>query len=100
MTTNLLLPDLARDEGLRLHAYQDTKGVWTIGFGHTGREVHPGLVWTRPQAVSALMDDVGRVKTGLDTAIPWWTGLCDVRQDVLAELAFNVGFRGNQDGMP
>ena len=23
-------------EGLRLHAYQDSAGVWTIGWGHTG----------------------------------------------------------------
>ena len=24
-------------EGLRLKAYQDAVGVWTIGYGHTGR---------------------------------------------------------------
>ena len=26
-------------EGLRLTAYQDSVGVWTIGYGHTGPEV-------------------------------------------------------------
>ena len=26
-------------EGLRLTAYQDSVGVWTIGYGHTGRDV-------------------------------------------------------------
>ncbi len=26
-------------EGLRLTAYQDSVGVWTIGYGHTGTEV-------------------------------------------------------------
>ena len=29
-------------EGLRLDAYQDCAGVWTIGYGHTGRDVKPG----------------------------------------------------------
>ena len=26
-------------EGLRLTSYQDSVGVWTIGYGHTGPEV-------------------------------------------------------------
>jgi|HubBroStandDraft_3_1064219.scaffolds.fasta_scaffold137474_2 lysozyme len=29
-------------EGVRLTAYQDTGGVWTIGFGHTGPDVKQG----------------------------------------------------------
>ena len=28
-----------RYEGLRQKAYQDYGGVWTIAYGHTGREV-------------------------------------------------------------
>lgn len=47
------------DEGLRLHAYQDSGGVWTIGWGHTGPDVHEGLVWTRAQALAALREDLG-----------------------------------------
>lgn len=31
-----------RFEGLRLDAYQDCAGVWTIGYGHTGADVTPG----------------------------------------------------------
>jgi lysozyme len=30
-------------EGCRLEAYQDSVGIWTIGYGHTGPEVKPGL---------------------------------------------------------
>jgi lysozyme len=47
------------EEGLRLTAYPDAVGVWTIGWGHTGPEVHEGLVWTREQAVEALKKDLG-----------------------------------------
>ncbi len=36
-------------EGLRLKAYQDDAGVWTIGYGWT-HGVKPGMVWTREQA--------------------------------------------------
>ena len=28
-------------EGLELKAYQDSVGVWTIGYGHTGTDVKP-----------------------------------------------------------
>lgn len=37
-------------EGLRLQAYQDSGGVWSIGIGETGPEVKPGLVITPEQA--------------------------------------------------
>lgn len=46
------------DEGLRLKAYQDSGGVWTIGWGHTGPEVVEGLIWTREQCVEALKCDL------------------------------------------
>lgn len=49
------------DEGLRLTAYQDTGGIWTIGFGHVGPEVHEGLVWTLQQAVDAFNEDIGNI---------------------------------------
>ena len=54
------------DEGLRLEAYLDSGGVPTIGWGHTGPEVHEGLVWTREQAVEALKKDMGDVSTCKD----------------------------------
>ena len=36
-------PFLKEKEGLRLRAYKDIGGVWTIGYGHTGG-VHAGQV--------------------------------------------------------
>ena len=44
----ILISDLKRDEGLRLTAYKDTVGVWTVGYGHA--HVAPGTVWTQEQA--------------------------------------------------
>ena len=36
-----LLNQLMLMEGLRLEAYKDAAGVWTIGYGHT-QDVRPG----------------------------------------------------------
>src|SRR6185312_241898 len=97
MTTDNLTDDLKRDEGFEAIAYPDPKSggePWTIGYGHTGREVHRGLVWTREFAESVLAADVAAVKRGLDTALRRWRTLDDVRQDVLANLAFNLGVSG------
>lgn len=45
-------------EGLRLRAYRDPAGVWTIGYGHTGG-VKPGQVITRARAEELLRADTG-----------------------------------------
>lgn len=94
MTTAFLLPDLRRDEALRLAAYPDPlthAAPWTIGYGHTGREVHPGLVWTQAESEAALEADVAATEQGLTTALPWWRTLDDVRQDGVVNQAFNMG---------
>ena len=67
---------------------------WTIGYGHTGPEVHPGLVIVAGQAEMMLAADIAKVKQGLSTRFPWWTTLDDVRQDALVNMAFNLGVHG------
>jgi lysozyme len=97
MTTPLLFEDLKRDEGLRLKAYPDplSGGVpWTIGYGHTGIRIRRGVTCTLEDAEFWLEADVGFVEARLDAQIPWWRSLDDVRQDVLAEMAFNLGVLG------
>lgn len=76
-------------ESLRLKAYQDVRGVWTIGYGHTGPEVTAGLVWTQQQALQALQEDVSwAVKAVQDhVTIP----LLQNQFDALVSFTFNVG---------
>ena len=49
-------------EGLRLKAYKDSAGVWTVGFGTThykdGTQVKEGDVITQAQAHEYLMNHV------------------------------------------
>lgn len=90
----LLIEQLKVDEGLRLTAYQDTVGVWTIGYGHA--HVAPGTVWTQAQAEKALVEDVIEHSAKLAAALPWINDLDPVRRRVLQNMAFNLGV-GNAD---
>jgi lysozyme len=45
-------------EGLRLEAYTDSAGIWTIGFGHT-KGVYAGMEITDYGAAKLLIDDLG-----------------------------------------
>lgn len=94
MTTQFLSADIERDEGRKHAAYPDPlthAAPWTIGVGHTGREVHPGLVWDDAEIDAAKAADIAAVERGLDSAIPWWRQMLDVRQDCLANMGFNMG---------
>lgn len=52
-----LVDYLKRAEGCKLQAYQDAKGVWTIGYGHT-KGVKRGDRCTQYQAEQYLREDL------------------------------------------
>lgn len=79
-------------EGLRLKAYQDGAGIWTIGYGHTGPEVHAGLVWTEEQASVALLADMGEAQACVNKSVTF--AIAQHQFDALADFCFNCG-RGN-----
>jgi len=54
-------------EGLKLQAYQDVAGIWTIGYGHTGG-VQPGMTITDDQASQFLMQDLADIENQIDSA--------------------------------
>jgi lysozyme len=76
-------------EGLRLTAYQDSVGVWTIGYGHTGSDVRPGLTITQQQASDLLLKDVASAVATVNrlTTIK----LSQNQFDALVDFAFNAG---------
>ncbi len=76
-------------EGLRLTAYQDQVGVWTIGYGHTGREVHGGLVITQDQADLLLESDVAGAVTCVNRAVT--INIAQSQFDALVDFVFNLG---------
>src|SRR5690554_1412383 len=77
-------------EGLRLKAYRDPVGVLTIGYGHTGPDVHEGLVWSQAQADKALRDRLAReFVPGVLAVIKRSMRQCEL--DAMVDLAYNVG---------
>lgn len=64
---------------------------WTIGYGHTGPEVHRGLTWTLEQAEGALLLDIANHNDQLAAALPWVASLDPARRRVLQNMAFNLG---------
>ena len=85
-----LLAALKVDEGCRLIAYQDTVGVWTIGYGHTAG-VHPGQTITQAQADAWLTEDVASHNAATHRALPWLRNLDPVRRRVIENMGFNLG---------
>lgn len=92
MTRNItpfVLGKLKQWEGLRLEAYQDSGGVWTIGYGHTGPDVRKGLRITEARAEELLAADLSRFERGVNNGVK--VPLTDNQFGALVSFAFNVG---------
>jgi lysozyme len=76
-------------EGLRLTAYQDSVGVWTIGYGHTGSDVHPGLTITQMEAEALLLKDVASAARCVNQLVT--IPLTQNEFDALVDFVFNLG---------
>lgn len=82
---------IKKKETLRLKAYRDQgkKGIWTIGYGHTGPEVVEGLVWTEAQADVAFERDC--LDHELQTRKLLKVDPTQEQIDALTSLVFNIG---------
>lgn len=95
----LLIKELERDEGRVLHAYQDSLGYWTIGIGRLIDRRKGGGI-SNEEADYLKLNDIRKVKEGLDRRLAWWRTLDSVRQRVVMNLAFNLGADGLADKWP
>jgi lysozyme len=89
-----LRTQLIAEEGRRNTAYLDTLGIPTIGVGHTGPEVHLGLVWPDDLVDRTLDLDIAAKTAQVEAALPWLPRLNEPRQAVLLQMAFQLGTRG------
>lgn len=81
---------IAGFEGLRLTAYRCPAGVLTIGYGHTGPDVKPGLVITQQQAENLLAADLARFERGVSEMCAGLS-LTQGQFDALVSFAYNLG---------
>src|SRR5271165_5063255 len=78
-----------RFEGLRLKAYQDDGGVWTIGYGHTGKDVKPRMTITEAKADDLLRSDVHTAVDAVSRLVT--VPLTQGQFDALVDFVFNLG---------
>ena len=90
MNRQKLIETLTSDEGLRLTVYQCTAGKNTIGIGRNLDDV--GI--SSAEATTLLNNDIDKVQADLNDRLAWWTGLSENRQNVLANMAFQLGVNG------
>lgn len=87
---------LKRFEGLELEAYQDIAGIWTIGYGHTGDDVQPGMKLSEREAEELLRRDLKPREQAVSSAVK--VSLNQNEFDALVSFVYNVGaaaFRGS-----
>lgn len=96
---------LKQSEGLRLDAYDDAtsktigagegntvKGTLTIGYGHIGSDVKPGLVITKAQAEQLFNNDIKKYEDAVDLYFKTYNTYATQNQfDALVHFTFNVG---------
>jgi lysozyme len=81
-------------EGLRLKAYRDGGGVWTIGYGHT-KTAKPGMTISQEWAEKLLIEDVWFFERGVETLVT--VDLSQPQFDALVSFSFNVGLDQDDD---
>ena len=91
---------LANEEGVRLEAYKDIAGIWTIGYGNTyyedGTRVKQGDKITKDRALSLFRIIVKQFEDAVNSTI---TQAINQNQfDALVSLSYNIGisaFKGS-----
>lgn len=84
-------------EGCYLNAYKDIVGVWTIGYGHTGKvdgkAIKTGMKITKEKASELLRADVQKHADYVDNGnyCPVTKKLNANQRDALISFCFNVG---------
>ena len=80
-------------EGLKLSAYQDSVGIWTIGYGNTfyedGKPVKKGDIITHNRAIELFNLIVKRFEVGVDELVT--SNLNQNQFDALVCLSYNIG---------
>ena len=90
MDKQKLISQLELEEGCLIRLYNDTQGIPTIGIGRNLRDT--GV--SKEEAYYLCSNDIDRIVNALQSDIPQFNSLDDVRQRVLVDIAFNVGVSG------
>ena len=87
MNEQKLMAQLAIDEDRRRRIYVDTVGKVSGGVGRNLTD----RGFSEDEIDLMLSNDIAGVVTDLDRALPWWRQMTEARQNVLANMCFNLG---------
>lgn len=76
-------------EDCRLTSYQCSSGVWTIGFGATGPDIHQGLKWTKAQCEARFERDISEREATVRRLVS--VPLSDNAFAAIVSFEFNTG---------
>lgn len=109
MNRATLVAQLVLHEGIKLRQYRDTLGYNTIGVGYNvsarGMDVFEHTIGrkvvlsntqdcvTATEALEVLAVDIDRVEHAVLVHFPYYAKLNEVRQRVVMDMAFNLGFK-------
>lgn len=85
---------IAQFEGCELTAYKCPAGVLTIGYGHTGKDVKPGMTITKDKAFELLGQDIVKTETVVNRLLSSQINAGNITQgmfDALVSFAYNCG---------
>ena len=72
-------------EGVRYDPYQDVVGVWTVCYGHTGKDIMLGKKYTEAECRALLNKDLRQINPYIKQPIP------ETMRGALYSFAYNVG---------
>jgi len=76
-------------EGLRLEAYPDSTGIWTVGYGHTGAAVVAGVRINEAEAEAWLREDLAEAVACVNRAVK--VAVSQSAFDAMVDFCFNAG---------
>jgi len=89
-TNNAGIALIKRFEGLSLRAYKCPAGEWTIGHGHAGPDVEPGMVINEREAEQYLVGDLLKFEHGVEDLLDGVPASFNEFSAMVA-LAYNIG---------
>lgn len=90
---DILVQEIANDEGFRTKSYMDSKGYWTIGIGHLlgNNPIYANTVWTEIEVMTIFLQDLNVSIYHCGDQISVFNNLSLNRQRVLVNMMFNLG---------
>ncbi|WP_075180567.1 lysozyme [Pantoea sp. 1.19] len=76
-------------EGVEHKPYQDVVGVWSVCYGHTGKDIIKSKTYTEPECQALLNKDLRTVANQIDPLIK--RPIPDTTRAALYSFAYNVG---------